>query len=116
VRSIKRYRVIDANRFVNRAKSRHGSVGRSVQCARIREFCKALKPARHRTLDQHARAVANPHRHFIARARREAKLREERVYSNVNVLDRVDERSVEIEENGVWPRKRAQRLQRARMT
>jgi hypothetical protein len=34
----------------------------------------------------------------------------------VNVLDRVDERSVEIEENGVWPRKRAQRLQRARMT
>jgi hypothetical protein len=116
VRSIKRYRVIDANRFVNGAKSRHGSVGGSVQRACIFAFCKALKSARHRALDQHARAVPNPHRHFIARTRREAKLGEERVHSDVNVLDRVDERSVEIEENGVWPRKRAQRLQRARMT
>jgi hypothetical protein len=87
-----------------------------VHCVRIRAVSKALESSRHRALNQHARAVPNPHRHFFARTRREAKLREERVYSDVNVLDRVDERSVEIEENGVWPRKRAQRLQRARMT
>jgi hypothetical protein len=103
VRACEGKRVVDADLVVDRAEARHRRIGRAMSLDRVRQSSEALEPPRHRALDEHARAVTDPHRDLVARARLHAELSQQPVHRDEDVLDRVDERAVEIKEHGVGP-------------
>ena len=101
MRTHERQRVVDADLLIDGAEAWHGGIGGAVALGRIGKAREALEPTRHRPLDQHAGAIAHPHRHLVARAPLHAELAKQAVDRHEDVLDGVDERAVEIEEHRI---------------